>query len=534
MKSLHVIAATLVFSVSLARGEERADPSGLRVKIANWPAPPHWSPPTQPVSLQERGADVRMETLEASSTSPLPFIGITPCRLVDTRQAAFPAGFGPPALGAGVPRNFDLNSDPLCPGIPANAQAYSLNVTVTNTLGAGFILVFPQGGAQPSVSTLNYVAGQTVANAAIVPAGTGGGVTVVAGVSGTDLIIDINGFYAPAGLGDFNTFLGVNAGNFTMTGEGNTGVGHNALFSNTMGVGNTATGDAALGFNTQGNDNTATGEAALSGNTTGSFNTATGAFALRLNTTGDTGFFNTATGTLALANNASGSFNTAIGRLALFGNESSDANTAVGASALGNTTGSNNIGIGLDGGLDLTTGSNNICIGTSGVAGESGTIRIGAAGRQTATFIAGISGQTSPGGVAVFVTATGKLGTVTSSRRVKDDIKEIGEESDGLMRLRPVAFRYKPEIDPTGLTQYGLIAEEVADVYPDLVVYDRDGRPETVRYHLVNALLLNEVQKQHRIAKAQEKLIEQQKAEIEGLKARLTRLEVRPLANSRP
>src|SRR6266540_1768507 len=524
MKSLHVIAATLVFSVSLARGEERADPSGLRVKIANWPAPPHWSPPTQPVSLQERGADVRMETLEASSTSPLPFIGITPCRLVDTRQAAFSAGFGPPALGAGVPRNFDLNSDPLCPGIPANAQAYSLNVTVTNTLGAGFILVFPQGGAQPSVSTLNYVAGQTVANAAIVPAGTGGGVTVVAGVSGTDLIIDINGFYAPAGLGDFNTFLGVNAGNFTMTGEGNTGVGHNALFSNTMGVGNTATGDAAL-----------------SGNTTGSFNTATGAFALRLNTTGDdntangqlalgqndTGFFNTATGTLALANNASGSFNTAIGRLALFGNESSDANTAVGANALGNTTGSNNIGIGLDGGLDLTTGSNNICIGTSGVAGESSTIRIGTAGKQTATFVAGISGQTSPGGVAVFVTATGKLGTVTSSRRVKEDIREIGEESDGLMSLRPVAFRYKPEIDLTGLTQYGLIAEEVADVYPDLVAYDRDGRPETVRYHLVNALLLNEVQKQHRTIEQQSETIDHQKFEIEGLKDRLSKLEAR-------
>src|SRR6266545_2823078 len=514
MKSLYVIAATLVFSVSLARGEERADPSGLRVKIANWPAPPHWSPPTQPVSLQERGADVRMETLEASSTSPLPFIGITPCRLVDTRQAAFPAGFGPPALGAGVPRNFDLNSDPLCPGIPANAQAYSLNVTVTNTLGAGFILIFPQGGAQPSVSTLNYVAGQTVANAAIVPAGTGGGVTVVAGVSGTDLIIDINGFYAPAGLGDFNTFLGVNAGNFTMTGEGNTGVGHNALFSNTTGSFNTATGAFALRLNTTGDDNTANGQLALGQN--------------------DTGFFNTATGTLALANNASGSFNTAIGRLALFGNESSDANTAVGASALGNTTGSNNIGIGLEAGLDLTTGSDNICIGNPGVAGESSTIRIGTAGKQTATFVAGISGATSPGGVAVFVTATGKLGTVTSSRRVKDDIREIGEESDGLMRLRPVAFEYKPQIDPTGLTQYGLIAEEVADVYPDLVAYDRDGRPETVRYHLVNALLLNEVQKRHRTAEVQEKTIEQQQAEIEGLKARLSRLEARLPTEPRP
>src|SRR6266508_740877 len=222
MKSLYVIAATLVFSVSLARGEERADPSGLRVKIANWPAPPHWSPPTQPVSLQERGADVRMETLEASSTSPLPFIGITPCRLVDTRQAAFPAGFGPPALGAGVPRNFDLNSDPLCPGIPANAQAYSLNVTVTNTLGAGFILIYPQGGAQPTVSTLTYVAGQTVANAAIVPAGTNGGVTVIAGVSGTDLIIDINGYF-PVFYNSGNLFVAVtsNDGGAAILGQNN-------------------------------------------------------------------------------------------------------------------------------------------------------------------------------------------------------------------------------------------------------------------------------------------------------------------------
>jgi hypothetical protein len=197
-RSLSVIAATLVLSGSLARGEECPDPSALAGKIVDWPAPPSWSPP-------ESG--VRLEGAAALSTSPLPFIGITPCRLVDTRQAGFPPGFGPPALAAGVPRNFDLNSDSLCPGIPANEQAYSLNVTVMNTLGAGFILIFPQGGAQPSVSTLNYVAGQTVANAAIVPAGTGGGVTVVAGVSGTDLVIDINGFYAPAGPGNFNTFL---------------------------------------------------------------------------------------------------------------------------------------------------------------------------------------------------------------------------------------------------------------------------------------------------------------------------------------
>jgi hypothetical protein len=547
-QGLFVIAAALVFFVSLARGEERPDPPSFVEKTADWPAPPYWSPLARPDAAHGPERGLRREQAEALPTSPMPFIGITPCRLIDTRQAGFPAGYGVPSLAANVPRNFDLNSDPRCPGIAGNAQAYSLSVAVTNTQGLGFILIFPQGSAQPLVSTLNYVAGQTVANAAIVPAGDGGGVTVVAGVSGTDLIIDINGYYAPAGLGEFNTFLGLNAGNSTMTGEANTGIGHNALFRNTTGLANTAVGDAALGFNTEGNANTAIGEAALSGNTMGSANTATGIFALRLNTTGDdntatgrealrqndTGFFNTATGSLALANNTTGTFNTAAGRLALFGNETGEGNTAVGGNALGNTTGSGNIGIGLDACVNTTTGSTNICIGSPGVAGESTTIRIGTIGIQTATFVAGISGTTSPGGVGVFINGNGQLGTATSSRRFKEDIREIGEESDGLMRLRPVAFRYKPEIDPTGLTQYGLIAEEVAAVYPDLVVYDRDGWPETVRYHLINAMLLNEVQKQHRIAELQSKTIEQQQAEIEELKARLSKLEAGSLANSRP
>ena len=209
-------------------------------------------------------------------------------------------------------------------------------------------------------------------------------------------------------------------------------------------------------------------------------------------------------------------------------------NTAIGANALANTTGSGNIGIGLDACINTITGSVNICIGSPGVAGESSTIRIGTIGIQTATFVAGISGVTSPGGVGVFINGNGQLGTATSSRRVKEDIRDIAEESDGLMRLRPVAFRYKPQIDPTGLAQYGLIAEEVADVYPELVVYDREGRPETVRYHLVNALLLNEVQKQHRAAEAREKLIDQQQETIDRLEARLERLEARLPVESRP
>jgi hypothetical protein len=447
-------------------------------------------------------------------TSPLPFIGVDPCRIVDTRQAGFPAGYGPPALTGGVPRNFTLAGQ--C-GIPSLAAAVSLNVTVTNAQGPGFILIYPQGGTQPNVSTLNYVAGQTIANAAVVPLGTGGGITVIAGVSGTDLILDTNGYYAGAGVGDSNTFLGLNAGNFTMTGDGNTAIGASALFSNTSGENNTASGVQSLFNNTTGYQNTGTGSGVLFHNTAGAFNTALGAFALYSNTGDD---------------------NTALGAEALIYNTTGINNTAIGDNALAfNTMGSDNIALGYRAGSSLTTGHNNICIGDFGIAGESNTIRIGSVGTstaQSATYIAGISGQTSPGGVAVFVNSSGQLGTVTSSRRVKEDIREIAEESDGLMRLRPVAFKYKAQIDPTGLAQYGLIAEEVADVYPDLVANDRDGRPETVRYHLVNALLLNEVQKQHRTAEAQERTIEQQKetidheqTEIEGLNARLRSLEAR-------
>ena len=173
--------------------------------IQNWNAPPYWYRIPMNSAVRDTGgaSEFPRAVSVASalvSTSPLPFVGIDPCRLVDTRQAGFPAGYGAPALVGGSPRNFDLNDDPLCTGIPAGVGAYSLNVTVTNAQGPGFILIYPQGSAQPSVSTLNYVAGQTIANAAIVPAGAGGGVTVIAGVSGTDLIIDINGYYAPVGL----------------------------------------------------------------------------------------------------------------------------------------------------------------------------------------------------------------------------------------------------------------------------------------------------------------------------------------------
>jgi hypothetical protein len=497
LQRLSVIAATLVLSASLAYGQALPDPTALAGKIANWSAPERWSPQSE-----SRGVS-RM----AAVTSPIPFIALAPCRIVDTRGNGAPIQGGMFTGGADV-RNYAVAG--IC-GIPAVAQALSLNFTVVGPTASGFLVSFPTGGAIPPTAILNFNAGDVRNNGAVVPTSVTTSFTVNISAP-THLVIDVNGYYAAAGVGANNTFLGTNAGNFTMVGDLNTAVGRGALSTNTMGNFNTATGAFALELNTTGDDNTANGEGALNQN--------------------DSGFGNTGIGTLALTNNTVGTFNTAIGRLALFGNDMGNSNTAVGSSALGDTSGTNNIGIGADGGLNLTTGSNNICIGNSGVAGESGKIRIGTAGMQTATFIAGISGVTSAAGVGVFVNGSGQLGTMTSSSRYKEDIREIGEESDGLMSLRPVAFRYKPEVDPTGLTQYGLIAEEVADVSPDLVVYDSDGRPETVRYHLVNALLLHEVQKQHRTAEAQEKLIEQQKAEIEGLKARLTKIEARSAGKS--
>jgi hypothetical protein len=155
------------------------------VPLTNWTVPPYRG---------TTSAGGGLSTM-ADITPGIGFVGVAPCRLVDTRQAGFPAGYGTPALTAGVPRSFDLKSDPLCTGIPTGVEAYSLNVTVTNTAGPGHLVIYPQGGAQPTVSSINYVAAQTIANAVIVPAGTNGGVTVVAGVSGTHLIIDINGYF---------------------------------------------------------------------------------------------------------------------------------------------------------------------------------------------------------------------------------------------------------------------------------------------------------------------------------------------------
>ena len=295
---------------------------------------------------------------------------------------------------------------------------------------------------------------------------------------------------AQCGSSGQNTACGTGALSSNTTGGGDSAFGFNALLSNTTGSFNTASGLSALLNNTEGNQNTATGAAALFSNTTGFNNTATGVSALRNNTTG---INNTADGDNALLNNT-GNDNTADGDNALVSNDGGSENTASGRNALSsNTTGSSNIGLGSGAGSNIIAGSNNIEIGGAGTSDESNTIRIGDNGTQNATFIAGIS-ATQVTGTAVEVTSDGQLGIAMSSARYKRDIHGIGGASAGLMKLRPVTFRYKN--DPSGTLQYGLVAEEVSRVYPELVIHGTDGKVQSVRYLEFTALLLNELQKQ--------------------------------------
>jgi hypothetical protein len=273
---------------------------------------------------------------------------------------------------------------------------------------------------------------------------------------------------------------------------GNTACGDGALASNT-GFDDSAFGLDALVNNTTGVANTASGVDALVNNTTGAANTASGWEALYSNTTGAE---NTASGDGALVGNTTGNANTASGDSALTFNSTGAENTASGRDALyNNTTGNGNIGLGAGAGYNIRTGSNNIEIASPGAATDKGTIRIGTNGTHKITFIAGISTSTVAGST-VEVTSSGRLGITPSAARYKRDIRAMGAASAGLMRLRPVTFRYKD--DPSETLQYGLVAEEVARVYPELVTRGTDGKLESVRYLEFTALLLNELQKQTR------------------------------------
>jgi hypothetical protein len=300
-------------------------------------------------------------------------------------------------------------------------------------------------------------------------------------------------------------------------GSYNTGIGAAALYVNSGGNFNTATGFAAL-YSNGGSDNTANGFDALNFNTFGGDNTADGFMALFRN---DLGTDNTAVGSQTLFANT-GSNNTGIGSGPLFSNGTGNDNTAVGFEALiSNTTGSRNIALGSGAGSALGTGGpgdDNIEIGNDGGGFDAGTIRIGDQAIQGACFIAGIFGVTATGPLsAVGINASGQLATSSSSRRFKKEIKPMDKTSEAILAFKPVTFRYKN--DDKGTPQFGLIAEEVAEVNPDLVTRDNNGELYSVRYEAVNAMLLNEFLKEHKAFLAERRKVQKQEAAIAELKS---------------
>jgi trimeric autotransporter adhesin len=319
--------------------------------------------------------------------------------------------------------------------------------------------------------------------------------------------------------GTYNTAVGFFSLRANRGGNFNTAIGAGALLDNKAEE-NTAIGAAALLHTTSGSFNTATGSGALFGNFVGANNTANGFQALASNTIGTS---NTATGSTALQNNQTGSGNTANGDEALFSNIAGAVNTANGEQALFfNTTGNSNTAIGFAAGFNQTTGSSNVYIGSN---------MMGTPGESNACYIASIFSQTSASGIPVLINSNNKLGTTTSSKRFKEDIKPMGKTSETLFALNPVTFRYKKEIDPAATSQLGLVAEDVEKVNPDLVVRDKEGKPYSVRYDQVNAMLLNEFLKEHRKNEQQEATIAELKEQIEALTVGLQKVSAQLEAN---
>ena len=351
--------------------------------------------------------------------------------------------------------------------------------------------------------------------------------------------------------GNENTADGFQALNNNTTGFLNTATGWRALFQNASGVANTALGSAAL-YNNTASGNTAVGSEALRNNITGQDNTAVGISALASNNPDPdfvgTGDDNTAVGSVALANNRDGYENTGIGSNALFANIHGHSNTAVGNDALSSnrgseltghdntavgdgaladaTTGNGNVAVGSDTGKFVTVGTFNTFVGTGAgrnITNASSVICIGddvdGANVSHSCYIGNINGQPAIGGEQVFITTDGKLGTlnVASAARFKDDIKPMDKASEAILALQPVTFRYKKEFDPKAIPQFGLVAEDVVKVNPDLVKRDRDGKLQTVRYEAVNAMLLNEFLKEHRT-------VQELKKEVAALTAGLQKV----------
>jgi hypothetical protein len=458
----------------------------------------NWSTPRQVYRSQlhpQRVATPKLQLPGGVSTDVLVFVPMKPCRLADTRPSQPYPALGTTPLAPLTPRTLPIagscgveNTGFLFPG----PEAYSLNVTVVPPGGntGGYLLVYPNPITPiPLVASMTWNPGASFqSNAVISAASPGGSVNVVANAT-TDVVVDINGYYAAPTDAQGDTALGTGALNSDTSGTGNTAFGYLAAEANIGGGSNTAFGFQALQSSTSTNYNTAVGYQALQGATIASGNTAVGSGAM---------------------SNAGGGDNVAIGTGALY-----------------STTGDNNTAIGTGAGANITAGCCNILIGNNGAPSDVGTTRIGVEGMQTYTYIAGILGTNFSGASPVVITPNGQLGVqASSSRRYKDDIQDMGDASRGLLRLRPVTFQYKkPDPDGSKPLEYGLIAEEVAEIYPELVIRGADGQIESVQYAKLPAMLLNELQKEHRHAEEQDRRAQQQDEMIRKLEARLGALE---------
>ncbi len=531
--------------------------------IRNWAAPLYWQPSEREAALMREGREARTGIREPETTSsmdtavtmsavvttpPLVFVGMTPCRMMDTRgyDAIFTGPYGPPAMGGSSSRALPVAGVTAghC-SVPSAAQAVSVNLTLWPNPGSAvnYATIWPVGQPFPTqVSTLNDTQGvQGVSNAAVAVLGSGAFNIFVSNT--TDLFIDVNGYYvAPTALALGAGTAGAPA--LTFSNDANSG-----LYSPSAGKISVATagvdrmtvdasGNVGIGALTPGSKLDVAGDINFTGvlrfqgtpilrEPVGgeSFsNIGLGAGALPAITSGS---WNTAIGTLAMTASTTGSWNTAVGRRALEDNTSGNYNTAIGWEALDYiVTGSSNIGIGQRAGFNLSSASSgNIMIGSSGSSTDNNAIRIGAGG-HAAFFAAGIRGITTGvnNAIPVVIDSSGQLGTVSSSRSVKRDIRNMGDTTGTIMGLRPVRFRYRVH-SADSPEQYGLVAEEVADIAPDLVAHNADGQVETVYYDKVNAMLLNEVQKQHRVIEAQSSQLQRQQSVIESLEFRLTELE---------
>jgi len=579
--------------------------------------------------------DLAAKTL-GEDTRDLVFVPITPCTVWDTRFATGAPFAG--AIGDGVTRKFYSHLDstggdftveggnPSC--TEANQSflgvrpfAVMMTIYVNNPTGEGWLTFYRDGDPDPSQATISvfYSPGPTRTQTVISKSSRGYGtgtydIAVTGRFATADASASVVGYFVKTtnnitlpqstattgnimkggvnrfihNYGAFDTFIGENAGNFTLTGGNNTGSGYAGLTSNTTGNYNTAGGVNSLRTNTTGSSNTTSGTSALYSSYSGGNNTASGVGAIYANLTGSNNTANgrvaltsnilansnTANGYGALQNNAvndipGGNSNTASGALALSKNNTGNSNTASGDEALqNNQDGTNNTAIGMkaltvppptfvgysagppnlhDGNIAVgyyagsqilyysavggTGGSYDIAIGNAGVYPDANTIRIGDSANHTRTFIAGVRGITTGvnDAVTLFIDSAGQLGTLNSSRRFKDDIADMGEASSALMKLRPVTFHYKSDQDAAGRRlQYGLIAEEVDKVYPGLVSHSADGQVETVMYQFLPAMLLSEYQKRQRTIETQAAMAKQETERIAELdqdrKARVARI----------